>query len=403
MPNRQEGQEDYPVNGSYGIDADRMNPPDPVRPATAAAQALGAGDAATAAVVPPIHPATTYERGPDNKLLSGRLYSRADNPTYDPAEELLTRLEGGAGSMLFASGMAAASSVFMALRPGDHVLVPEVIYWAFRGWLLGHASAWGLLVEPVDMTDPAKVAARIRKGKTRLVWAETPANPTLAVSDIAALAEVAHQGGARLAVDSTFATPVLTQPISLGADLVMHSATKYLNGHSDVIAGTLTTRALDGDWERIRTVRVQSGNVLGPFEAWLLLRGMRTLFVRVPAQCRTAAALASRFEGHPAVEAVLYPGLPGCQGHAVAARQMRGGFGGMLSLRVRGGEKGALRFISRLRVWKRATSLGGVESLVEHRASVEGPGSSTPADLLRMSAGIEDEADLAADIEQALG
>ncbi|HEY1847702.1 MAG TPA: aminotransferase class I/II-fold pyridoxal phosphate-dependent enzyme [Opitutaceae bacterium] len=379
-----------------------MNPPEPARPATAAAQALGLGDAATGAVVPPIHPATTYERGPDNRLLSGRLYSRADNPTYDPAEALLTRLEGGAASMLFASGMAAASSVFMGLRPGDHVLVPEVIYWAFRSWLFGHAAAWGLQVESVDMTDPAKVAAKIQKGKTRLLWVETPANPTLLVTDIAALADLAHKAGARLAVDSTFATPVLTQPISLGADLVMHSATKYLNGHSDVIAGTLTTRSLDGDWERIRTVRVQSGNVIGPFEAWLLLRGMRTLFVRVPAQCRNAAALAARFEGHPAVEAVLYPGLKRCQGHDVAARQMRGGFGGMLSLRVKGGEKAALRFTSRLRLWKRATSLGGVESLVEHRASVEGPASGTPPDLLRMSVGIEDEADLSADIEQAL-
>jgi cystathionine gamma-synthase len=255
----------------------------------------------------------------------------------------------------------------------------------------------------VDMTDPARVAAAMRPGKTRLVWAETPANPTLVVSDIAALAEVAHGGGALLAVDSTFATPVLTQPIALGADLVMHSATKYLNGHSDVIAGTLTSAAADGHWQRILAVRSQAGTVLGPFEAWLLLRGMRTLFVRVEAQSRAAQRIAEHFRGHRRVEAVLYPGLEGFPGHEVAARQMRGGFGGMLSIRTKGGAPGALAFIGRLRVWKRATSLGGVESLVEHRASVEGPQSSTPTDLLRMSVGLESPDDLVDDVEQALG
>jgi cystathionine gamma-synthase len=232
---------------------------------------------------------------------------------------------------------------------------------------------------------------------------ETPANPTLDVSDIAALAEIAHRAGAILGVDSTFATPVHTQPISLGADLVMHSATKYLNGHSDVIAGSLTTREANEHWQAIRAVRSQTGTVLGPFEAWLLLRGMRTLFVRVPAQSRGALRIAEHFSGHPRVEAVLYPGLPGFPGHATAARQMKGGFGGMLSLRVKGGAPGALAFIGRLRVWKRATSLGGVESLVEHRASVEGPQSPTPADLLRMSVGLEDAGDLIRDIEEALG
>jgi len=380
-----------------------MGAKDPTRPATVAAQALGFVDGKTGAIVPPVHPSTTYERDADNRLLGGRLYSRADNPNYDQVEAVITALEGGAASAVFSSGMGAATAVFLALRPGEHVLVPRVIYWALRGWLAGWATAWGLKIEEVDMTRPAAVAASVRPGQTKLIWTETPANPTLVITDIAALAEIARGAGARLAVDSTFATPVHTQPIALGADVVMHSATKYLNGHSDVVAGTLTTRAQDDFWARIKTVRVQAGAVLGPFEAWLLLRGMRTLYVRVPAQSRAAQTIAERFATHPRIEAVLYPGLPGFEGHAVAARQMKGGFGGMMSLRVKGGSQGALAAMGRLRVWKRATSLGGVESLVEHRASVEGPQSTTPPDLLRMSVGLEDPADLIADIEAALG
>lgn len=379
-----------------------MSLPSSLQPATALAQALGYLDPTTGAVVPPIQPSTTYERGPDNRLLSGRLYSRADNPNYDGVEALLSHLEGGAASAVFSSGMAAATAVFQALRPGDHVLVPQVIYWALRNWLVGWATDWGLQVESVDMTDLARVRAALRPGQTRLVWVETPANPTLTVSDIAALAALAHEHGARLAVDSTFATPLLTRPLALHADLVMHSATKYLNGHSDVIAGALTTRVVDEAWQRILRVRVQAGSVLGPFEAWLLLRGMRTLHVRVPAQCRSALAVAAHFERHPAIVAALYPGLPSFPGHEIAVRQMHLGFGGMLSLRVRGGAEGALAALGRLRLWKRATSLGGVESLVEHRASVEGPQSTTPPDLLRMSVGLEDTGDLIADLEQAL-
>ena len=375
---------------------------EPLSPATKAAQALGWLDAATGAVVLPIHPATTYERDVHNQLLAGRLYSRADNPNYDQPEALLTELEKGAASAVFSSGMSAATAVFLALKPGDHVLVPEIIYWALRNWLVGWATDWGLQIQSVDMTDLAKVKAALRPGATKLVWIETPANPTLVVSNIAALAELAHSVGARLAVDSTFATPVLTQPLALGADLVMHSATKYLNGHSDVIAGTLTTKSVDDFWGRIKAIRAQLGAVLGPFEAWLLLRGMRTLYVRVAAQCLSAQAIAEHFERHPQIEAVLYPGLPSFPGHAVCARQMQGGFGGMLSLRVRGGAPGALAFIGRLKLWKRATSLGGMESLVEHRASVEGPQSTTPPDLLRMSVGLEAPGDLIRDIEQAL-
>jgi len=376
--------------------------PDYIHAPTAAAQALGFVDPATAAIVPPIHTATTYERGTDNKLLSGRLYSRADNPSYELPEAVLTQLEAGVATAVFSSGMSAATAVFMALKPGDHVIVPKVIYWAFRAWLLGWATDWGLRVESVDMTDPAAVESSVRRGQTKLIWIETPANPTLVVTDIKAMAEVAHRAGALLAVDSTFATPVHTQPLLLGADLVMHSATKYLNGHSDVIAGTVTTRERDAHWTTIKAVRSQAGTVLGPFEAWLLLRGMRTLFVRVAAQSRAAMRIAEHFEGHAGIVAVLYPGLPSFSGHRVAARQMHGGFGGMLSIRVAGGAPGALSALGKLRIWKRATSLGGVESLIEHRASVEGPQSATPPDLLRLSVGLEDVNDLIRDMEQAV-
>ncbi|HEY5754096.1 MAG TPA: aminotransferase class I/II-fold pyridoxal phosphate-dependent enzyme [Chthoniobacterales bacterium] len=379
-----------------------MRQPASLQPSTAAAQALGFLDAVTGAIVPPVHPSTTYERDPANQLISGRLYSRADNPNYDLVESVLTRLENGSASAVFSSGMSAATAVFLALRPGDHVLIPEIIYWALRNWLVGWATDWGLRIEQMDMTDPNSVAAAVRPGETKLIWIETPANPTLAVTDIVVLAEIAHRAGARLAVDSTFATPVHTQPLALGADIVMHSATKYLNGHSDVVAGALVTRVSDDFWERIKTVRVQTGAVLGPFESWLLLRGMRTLFVRVAAQSRSAQRIAEHFDRHSKIAEVLYPGLPSFAGHEVATRQMRCGFGGMLSLRVKGGAPGALTFIGRLQLWKRATSLGGVESLIEHRASIEGPQSPVPPDLLRMSVGIEDTTDLIADLEQAL-
>jgi cystathionine gamma-synthase len=372
------------------------------RPSTLAAHAFGYTDPVHGMIVPPIQPSTTYERDSNNKLIGSRLYSRADNPNYDACEQLLTKLEGGSASLLYSSGMSAATAVFLALQPGDHVIVPPVFYWALRNWLMDWATSWGLKVETVDVTQPALVAAAVKAGQTKVIWVETPANPTLAVTDIAALVEIAHRSHARLVVDSTFATPVLSQPISLGADVVMHSATKYLNGHSDVIAGTLTTRADDDFWKRIKLGRSQGGAVLGPFEAWLLLRGMRTLFLRVEAQSRNAQRIATHFAKHQAIKAVLYPGLPSHPGHAIAARQMRGGFGGMLSLRVNGGASAALNVIRRVTLWKRATSLGGVESLIEHRASVESPGSGTPDDLLRLSTGIEDAGDLIADLEQAL-
>ena len=371
-------------------------------PASLAAQAMGWVDPVTRAVVPPIHMASTYLRDEDNGYSSGRIYARSDNPTFDHAETTLTALEGGAKSLIFSSGMSAATACFLALSPGDHVVTSKVMYWALRNWLMTFATQWGLKVEFVDTDKTDQVAAAVKPGVTKLVWIETPANPTWSVSDIAAIAEIAHKAGALLGVDSTVATPVLTRPIEHGADIVMHSATKYLNGHSDIIAGALTSARDDAYWAKIRTIRSQLGTILGQTEAWLLMRGMRTLFPRVAWACKSAQSLAEKFAEHPMVEQVLYPGLPAFAGHAAAAKQMKGGFGGMLSVRVRGGEREAIATAARVELWKRATSLGGVESLIEHRASIEGLGTPVPDDLLRLSVGIEDAADLIADLETAL-
>jgi cystathionine gamma-synthase len=368
---------------------------------TLAAQAFGEADA-SGALVPPIHPSTIYEANPDGTARDGIAYTRADNPTYDHAERLLATLEGGAECMLFASGNAAASAVFQSLLPGDHVLVSRILYWGIRRWLAEFAIAWGLDVEFVETSDVGAVRRAIRPGRTRLLWLETPANPTWDVVDLAAMSELAREAGVRVAVDNTVATPVLTRPIELGADLVVHSATKYLNGHSDVLAGAVVTARRDPFSERIRSWRRNAGCVAGPFEAWLLQRGMRTLFLRVRHASATAMRVARHLEGHPSLSAVLYPGLPGHPGHDVAARQMIGGFGGMLSIRMAGGEAAAMTVLAALKVFRRATSLGGTESLVEHRRSTEGASSPVPADLLRLSIGLEAAHDLIADLEAAL-
>ncbi len=372
------------------------------KPRTLAAQALGRIDETTRAVVPPIHVATTFIRDPDNQYRSGNVYGRPDNETVREAEAVITALEGAAAGMVFGSGMSAATAVFLALSPGDAVVAPKVMYWSLRNWLLTEATHWGLKVDLVDMSDLDAVRAAVRSGSTKLVWAETPANPLWSLTDIAAVAEIAHAAGALLAVDSTCATPMLTRPLENGADIVMHAATKYLNGHSDVLAGALATAHSDALWERIARNRTMLGQILGPFEAYLLVRGMRTFPLRVEAACASAMQLAERLSGHPAVAEVLYPGLVSHPGHDVARRQMRGGFGGMLSIRVRGGQAAAVSAAARVELWKRATSLGGVESLIEHRASIEGPGSPCPPDLLRLSTGIEDASDLFTDLDRAL-
>jgi cystathionine gamma-synthase len=373
-----------------------------LNPETIAAQGLGWIDAETGAVVPPIHSATTYARDESYELIGGRSYARPNNPTLEQPEALLAALEGGEAAALFASGMAAAVTLFQALSPGDHVVAPRSMYWGLRDWLTGEGRRWGLSVDLVDSTVPEAVASAVQPGRTRLIWIETPANPDWGVTDVAGVAAIAKRAGAKLAVDNTVPTPVLTKPLALGADIVMHSATKYLNGHTDLLAGALVTARADDLWQRIQALRGSGGAVLGAFEAWLLLRGMRTLFLRVRHASASALKIARHFDGHPKLVEVLYPGLARHPGHAVAARQMEGGFGAMLSLRVKGGAEGALKVASRCRLWVRATSLGGTESLLEHRASVEGPSSPVQKDLLRLSVGLEAAGDLIDDLEQAL-
>ncbi|MBV9567356.1 MAG: aminotransferase class I/II-fold pyridoxal phosphate-dependent enzyme [Hyphomicrobiales bacterium] len=371
-------------------------------PRTLAVQAMGSVDPITKAIVMPLHMATTYVRDPDNQYRSGFSYARPHNATVREAEAVLSTLEGAAAALLFASGMAAISAVFQALEAGDHIVAPEVTYTGSRNWLRDEAKRRGLTFARVDTSDLRLLQEAVDAGPTKLVWLETPGNPLWTVTDIAAAAKITHAAGAKLGVDSTVATPVLTNPLALGADIVMHSATKYLNGHSDVLAGALAFAKRDALFERLETIRTIYGGVLGPFEAFLLIRGMRTLHVRVEAQCRTAMFLAENLASHIAVTRVLYPGLASHPNHDAARRQMRGGFSGMLSIAVRGGEARAIATAARVKVWKRATSLGGVESLIEHRASVEGEGTPCPPDVLRLSVGLEDPQDLLADLDQAL-
>jgi cystathionine gamma-synthase len=372
------------------------------RAATLAAQALGKIDEKTRAVVPPLHLTTTFIRDPDNQYRSGNIYSRPDNETVREAEAVIAALEQGATALLLGSGMSAAVALFLAQGEGAHIIAPKVMYWSLRNWLVNEAPKLGLSVDLVATEDLREIAEAARPGRTKLVWLETPSNPLWSISDIAGAAEIAHRAGAKLAVDSTCATPILTRPLTLGADVVMHSATKYLNGHSDALAGALAFAKEDELSARVRQIRTAHGLILGPFEAFLLTRGMRTLHLRVRAACESAAELARRLSTHERVSEVLYPGLPKHQDHDLARGQMEGGFGGMLSIRTAGGAATAIAAAARVTLWKRATSLGGVESLIEHRASIEGPGSPCPPDLLRLSVGVEDVEDLWRDLDEAL-
>lgn len=363
-------------------------------------------DPATGAVVPPLVSSATFARGPDYELPDEFLYARYGSPTVRHAERLLAELDGGEAALLFGSGMAAATTVFETLAQGDEVVAPRIMYHGAQDWLHRIAERRGVVLTLFDAAREGALEEAVTPGRTRLVWIESPVNPTWDVIDIARAAEIAHDAGAALAVDSTVAPPVTTRPIELGADLVFHSATKYLNGHSDLTAGVLVTRGTDDRWAELEKVRTLAGNVIGAFEAWLLIRGLRTLALRFERASSNALRIARHFEGHPAVEAVLYPGLESHPDHAVAARQMTGGFGGMLSLLVAGDaeEPGARARATAAgtSVFTAATSLGGVESLIEHRASVEGPHSVVPGNLLRLSVGIEDPGDLMADLEAAL-
>ncbi|MDR3494530.1 MAG: PLP-dependent aspartate aminotransferase family protein [Ancalomicrobiaceae bacterium] len=351
-------------------------------------------------LVAPIHMATTYTRDERYAYVSDYVYGRSDNLTLRETEAQIAALERGHSAMLFGSGMAAAAAMVLGLDRPIHVVASSAMYYGLKHWLAG-IGRFGHSIEFVDTTDLVALEAAIERRPPRLVWIETPSNPLWQVTDIAAVARLAHAVGAELAVDSTVATPVFTRPIEFGADYVMHSATKYLNGHSDVSAGVLVA-ARPGDlWARIGMLRADLGTGLSAFDAWLLARGMRTLDVRVRAQAATAADLARRLADHPAVRMVLYPGLPSHPGHAVARRQMRGGFGGMLSIRLEQGVEAALAAAGAVQLWRRATSLGGVESLIEHRASMEGASAACPDDLLRLSVGIEDPDDLYADLDRA--
>jgi cystathionine gamma-synthase len=371
------------------------------RPETIAAHALRAIDPATGAVVPPIYLSTTYARDENYAPLLKENYVRSGSPNVWQAEDTIAALEKGSAALLFVSGMSAITMLLETVPPGAHVVACNSMYYGTRNWLENLASKSRITLTLFDANDPEALAKAIT-AKTDLVWIETPANPTWTVIDIEAAARAAHKVGAILAVDATALAAVTTQPLSLGADIVFHSITKYLNGHSDVLGGVLVTRDVTARWGEIAALRSKTSSPLPPFECFLLLRGLRTLFVRY-AQCSAnALAIARHFSNHPKVERVLYPGLSTHVGHAIAKRQMVNGYGGMMSLLLKADFTSAQRFCTRLRVITPATSLGGVESLAEHRKTVEGPQSPTPDNLVRFSIGIENVNDLVADIEQAL-
>jgi cystathionine gamma-synthase len=368
---------------------------------TLAVHAGHAVDPVTGAVTAPIHLSSTFERSPDGGYVAGHVYGRTSNPNRTALETSLATLEHGAAAIAYGSGSAATLAVFQALAPGDHVLAPHDVYFGTLRQLREIFAPWGLHADVVDMSDLAAVERALRP-TTRVVWVETPSNPLVRVVDIAALAQLAHSVGARCVVDNTWATPVLQRPLTLGADVVMHSTTKYLGGHSDLLGGALVIRAQDEFTDRLRLMQGLGGAIPSPFDCWLLLRGIRTLPWRMRAHCASAMAVATWLSTHPKVEAVHYPGLPDHAGHEIAMRQMSD-FGGMLSVQIRGDAETALAVTRRLRIFTRATSLGGAESLIEHRASVEGAATVAPQNLLRVSVGLEHPDDLIEDLAQALG
>jgi len=375
----------------------------PRRPATVLAQLGHYVDPATGGLAPPIQPSTTFARDESYALINpAHEYGRDHNPGYRQLEALLCALESGADALVLPSGMAAIAALFRTVPPGAAVAVQDSLYFGTIIWLERFCARRKIGLHRFAGADLDQVAAVVEAASPAIVWIETPSNPMLHVVDIAGVAAIAHRAGAVLAVDGTVATPILTRPLALGADLVMHSATKYLNGHADVLAGVLVTARTDDRWAAIRTDRHDAGALLGAFEAWLLLRGMRTLALRVREACANALAIARFLEDHPKVERVLYPGLASHPRHALAGRQMDGGFGGLMSFQVRGDADAALAVAGRLRLIARATSLGGTESVIEHRFTIEGAATGVPPNLLRLSVGIEDPGDLVADLAQAL-
>ena len=358
-------------------------------------------DEGSGAITSSIQLATTFERGADGSFPHGYIYSRTNNPNRKALETCLAALEGGAGAAAFASGSAASMAVFQALSPGDHIIAPLDIYWGTTIQLREIVERWGLKVSTVDMSDASQVEEAMTS-KTRLIWVETPSNPLLKIVDIECMVEIGHRAGALVACDNTWGTPVLQRPLEMGVDVVMHSTTKYLGGHCDVISGALISREDDDFFRRIRLIQTAGGAVPSPFDCWLVHRGVSTLAWRVRAQAQQAFQVADFLNQHPRVAAVHYPGLKSHPGHEVAKRQMKL-FGGMLAFQVRGGRDAAMAVAARVKIFTRATSLGGVESLIEHRASIEHPGTRTPDDLLRVSIGLEHVDDLIEDLNQALG
>ena len=371
------------------------------QPGTLAVHAGHEPDAATGAVAPPIHLATTFRHGPAGERLAGYEYQREGNPTNDRLREALKALEGGEEAMTFASGMAAMATLLESLPAGARVLFPDDCYTGLRMLFAEFLPERGIIPIEVDMADLDAVRAACAQ-PLAMLWIETPSNPLLKVCDIAALAALGHAAGALVVADNTFATPLLQRPLALGADIVMHSTTKYFGGHSDVLGGALVFARNDALAQRVAHRLHVTGGVMAPFSAWLTLRGCRSLGARMAMHCANARAVATFLSTHPRVARVNWPGLPSHPGHAIAARQMRD-FGAMLSIQLHGGRDAALAVAGRLRVFTNATSLGGCESLVEHRASVEGAHPRSPQDLLRISVGLEDAGDLVADFAQALG
>jgi cystathionine gamma-synthase len=367
---------------------------------TLAVHAAAEPDPTTGAIAPPLHLSTTFQRGTDGSFPTGYGYIRDGNPNRNALEAAMAALEGGNSAVAFASGMAATAAVFQALAPGDHVVAPLDAYFGTPKLLREHFLRWGLAVSFVDMTSLDAVRAALTP-KTRLVWTETPSNPTIAVTDLAGVAALVAGKGVLLACDNTWATPFLQRPLALGYDVAVHSTTKYLSGHCDVMGGVAVFREAGPLADRVRALQADGGAVPGPFDSWLVLRGIRTLPWRMRGHCANAAAVAAFLASHPRVERVHYPGLANDPGFAVASRQMDAP-GGMLSFVVRGARAEALAVAARLRVFTRATSLGGPESLVEHRASIEGPATRAPEGLLRVSVGLEHPDDLVADLRQAL-
>ena len=371
--------------------------------ATIAAQAGGYIDAASGGVVPPIQPSTTFARDRSYQPHpTGNIYARDDNDVCRIAEALLAQFDNAEAALLFPNGMAAIAAVFRAMPSGATVLVQSQIYWGTTKWLREFCARRSVTLIEADLSDIVQAQSLCAHHQPDLVFVETPSNPWLRTTDITRVAEATHAAGGRLVVDATAATPILTRALDFGADIVMHSATKGINGHSDVLAGVLATNApADPHWQAIAIDRHDAGAVIGSFEAWLLIRSIRTLPLRVERMSQNAQAVAEFLQSHDAVDRVFYPGLPDFEGHEVAKRQMTDGFGSLLSFCVKGGAADALRVAGRLNLFHRATSLGGVESLVEHRHTIE-PDTGIPEQLLRLSIGIEDAQDLCADLEQAL-